>query len=405
MLKDSSLSFHVASMSSETRTQVCIIGGGPAGMLLAHGLDLAGIETIVLERQSRDYVLSRIRAGMLESGSVDFIRQLSLAERLDQTGFQQKEVHYGFYGKETLVLDLMEYTGRHLIGYGQTYLTEDVYNASHHARRKVVHGVENVVLNDLKYKPSVAFEQNGQQSIIRSDFIVGCDGFHGVSRNSIPVEHRKEWERVYPFGWLGILAEVPPMKELFYALGPEGFALASKRTPDLSRYYIQCHASDRVEDWSDDRFWENLLQAIPEDYRSKVTTGPSVEKSIAPLRSFVSEPMRYGCLFLAGDAAHIVPPTGAKGLNLAISDVYYLSRALDQYFNHAGDQALEDYSRTALKRVWSAVNLSWSLTKLLHRFPDEDPFDQKIRENQFDLLLAHEPMRIAMAFEKVGLPL
>lgn len=392
-------------MNYEMKTQVCIIGGGPAGMLLAHVLDLHGISSIVLERKSQAYVLARIRAGILESGTVEFLNEVGLGERLNSEGFKQDFVHFGFEGKETLAFDLIELTGKRMTGYGQAFITEDIYNASNEAGRQVIHNVEDVVLHDLESDPYVTFKTKGGDQRIDCEFICGCDGFHGVSRKSIPSGKRQEWERGFPFGWLGILAQVPPIDELFYANGPDGFVLASKRTPTLSRYYVQCPVEDSIDDWSDDRFWETILAGMPEDYRSKIVTGPSIEKSIAPLRSFVSEPMQYGKLFLAGDATHIVPPTGAKGLNLAVSDVYYLSRAFDQHYNQKKSELLGSYSKTALKRVWGAINLSWRLTDLLHKFPDEAPVKQKIRESEMDLLLMHEALRRAVAFEMAGLPL
>lgn len=373
-------------------------------MLLSHALDLVGIKSVVVERRPRDYVLGRVRAGVLEAGTVEFLRQLGLNERLDRLRHDLTKVHYGFEGRDTLVLDLLGLTGKHLTAYGQTFITEDLYQAHDAAERPLFDAVEDARIEGIQGDPVVHFTHEGAATELACDFVVGCDGFHGVSRMTIPASVRREWERVYPFGWLGILAEVPPLDELFYAYHSDGFMLASRRTPTLSRYYVQCSMSETTDDWSDDRFWDAIQTRLPEEYRHKVTTGPSIEKSIAPLRSFVSEPMQYGKLFLAGDAAHIVPPTGAKGLNLAVSDVYYLSRALDAHYNSKNSSLLEGYSATALARVWSSVNLSWQLTRLLHAFPGEDPFDARIRQNDFDLLLAHEPMRAAMAYEKIGIP-
>ena len=387
------------------KTQVAIIGGGPAGMLLAHALDLLGISSVVLESRSKSYVLARIRAGVLEHVAIEYLDELGLTERLRRECFIQDKIHYGFEGKETLVLDLKQHTGKALIAYGQTALTEDLYQAHEIAGRALFDDVDDAKLYDIDSdSPWISFTHAGIKYRLDCDFIAGCDGSHGICRSAIPQAKRREWERVYPFGWLGILARVPPMQEMLYARHSQGFVLTSKRTPTLSRYYVQVPLDTKVEDWPDERFWAALLERLPPEYRAKVTTGPSIEKSIAPLRSFVSEPMCYGRLYLVGDAAHIVPPTGAKGLNLAISDVYYLSRALDSYFNYGSHELLQSYSPTALNRVWSAVNLSWQLTKLLHLFPTEDPFDSRIRENEFDLKLQHEPLRAAMAYEKIGLP-
>jgi len=390
-------------MTKIIKTDVTIIGAGPAGMLLSHLLDLSGIRSVVIEQKSRAYVLERIRAGMLESGTVDVLRQAGLADRLDREALIQEKVHYGFEGKETLILDLKAHTGRWLTAYGQTAITQDLYAAHDAAGRVLFDNVPDAQPHDLTHSPHVTFTKDGQAFDVQSTYIVGCDGFHGVSRASMPDAIKSEWERVYPFGWLGVLADVPPMPELFYARHTDGFLLASKRSPTRSRYYVQVPSSDCVADWSDDRFWEAIYKRLPEEYHDRVTTGPSIEKSIAPMRSFVSEPMQYGGLFLAGDAAHIVPPTGAKGLNLAVSDVYYLHRAMDAFFNGNNSDLLAEYGATALRRVSSSVNLSWKLTKLFHAFPNESAFDAKLRENDFDLLLDHAPMQAAMAYEKVGL--
>lgn len=392
-------------MMKTLKTDVAIIGGGPAGMLLSHMLDLSGIRSVVIERKPRAYVLGRIRAGMLESGTVDILRQVDLSDRLDREAIAQEKVHYGFQGKETLVLDLKEHTDRWLTAYGQTAITEDLYAAHDRAGRLLFDDVLDAQPHDFMNDPYVTFTKDDVPYRVECSYIAGCDGFHGVCRNAMSTDVSQKWERTYPFGWLGILAKVPPMPQLFYARHSEGFMLASKRGTDVSRYYVQVPTTDCVEDWSDDRFWDAIYTRLPEEFHHHVTTGPSIEKTIAPLRSFVSEPLQKGRLFLAGDAAHIVPPTGAKGLNLAVSDVFYLHRALDFFFNHKDETLLEDYSVTALRRIWSAVNLSWQLTMLMHAFPGEDPFDAKIRENNFDLLLGQEPVRAMMAFEKVGLKL
>jgi p-hydroxybenzoate 3-monooxygenase len=392
-------------MTHKIKTDISIIGGGPAGMLLSHLLDLSGITSVVIEQKPRSYVLNRIRAGTLESGTVDILRQAGLAERLDREAIVHDQVHYGFHNKGTLVLDLKGLTGRSLTAYGQTPLTEDLYAAHDAAERILFDDVTDVQPHGIAHNPLVTFTKDGQNYEIESKYIVGCDGFHGVSRQSIPYSARQECERTYPFGWLGVLSDVPPMPELYYAQHADGFMLASKRGLTRSRYYVQVSTTDRIEDWSDDRFWDAVYKRLPEEFHHRVTTGPSIEKSIAPMRSFVSEPMQYGNLFLAGDAAHIVPPTGAKGLNLAVSDVYYLHRAMDARFNHNSSDLIENYSKTALRRVWSSVNLSWKLTKLFHTFPGESEFDRKLRESDIDLLLNHEPMQRVMAYEKVGIRL
>ncbi|SMX51192.1 4-hydroxybenzoate 3-monooxygenase [Actibacterium lipolyticum] len=390
-------------MTLTVKTDVTIIGGGPAGMLLAHMLDQSGIRSVVIERKTREYVLGRIRAGMLEAGTVDIFRQFGLAERLDRECMIQEKVHYGYEGKDTLVLDLKAHTGRWLTAYGQTALTEELYKEHERAGRPLFDAVQDAQPEGFKSSPVTTFTKEGQSYRVESQYIVGCDGSHGVSRNAIPKDIRKEWTREYPFGWLGVLAEVPPMPQLFYARHSDGFVLASKRTPTLSRYYVQVPTLDTTRDWSDDRFWDAIYTRLPESHHGHVTPGPSIEKSIAPLRSFVSEPMQYGRLFLAGDAAHIVPPTGAKGLNLAVSDVYYLHRALDAAFNQNNQHMLENYGQTALRRVWAAINLSWRLTKLMHVFPGEASFEAKLRDSEFDLLLHNPCMQAAIAHEKVGL--
>jgi len=392
-------------MTHKIKTDISIIGGGPAGMLLSHLLDLSGIKSVVIEQKPRSYVLNRIRAGTLEAGTVDILRQAGLATRLDRDAIIHDQVHYGFHDKGTLVLDLKRLTGRSLTAYGQTPLTEDLYAAHDAAGRILFDDAADVQPHGILHNPLVTFTKDGKNYEVESKYIVGCDGFHGVSRRSIPSPARQECERTYPFGWLGVLSDVPPMPELYYAQHPDGFMLASKRGHSRSRYYVQVPTTDRIEDWSDDRFWDAVYQRLPEEFHHRVTTGPSIEKSIAPMRSFVSEPMQYGNLFLAGDAAHIVPPTGAKGLNLAVSDVYYLHRAMDAHFNYKNSDLIENYSDTALRRVWSSVNLSWKLTKLFHTFPNESEFDRKLRENDIDLLLNHEPMQRVMAYEKVGIRL
>lgn len=386
------------------RTQVAIIGGGPAGMLLAHALDKMGIASIVIERSSKAHVLSRIRAGVLEQGTVKFLRDVGLGERMDTEGMIERGTMIGWEGKPSFRIELEKHTGKPMMAFGQTAITEELYIAQQMAGRMIYTEASDVIIDGIETRPIIRFRQAGKDHQIACDIVAGCDGFHGVSRQAIPRSKRREWERVYPFGWLGIMAEVPPLKELVYTQHSDGFALASKRNSMLSRFYVQCPNSDKVEDWSDDRFWEALINRLPDEFANQIVTGPSIEKSIAPLRSFVSAPMQYGKLFLAGDAAHIVPPTGAKGLNLAVSDVYYLSRALDRYFNHSKTGLIERYSETALNRVWSAVSLSWRLTKMLHRFDHEDPFDEMIRQNDYDMLMKYEEKQVVLAREYCGLP-
>lgn len=386
------------------RTRICIIGGGPAGLFLSHVLHAAGIDSVIVERQTKQHVLGRIRAGVLEHGTVELLRQYGLSERMDRDGMPKDGTRIVWQGKDDFFIDTMRWTGKRMMIWGQTQITEDLYAARERDGAAIVFEAANTTLHDITGSPSVTYEKDGLAHRIDCDFVIGCDGFHGPSRMAIPADIRREYERVYPFGWLGIMVERPPLKELVYAYHADGFAMASRRNPMLSRYYVQVPAADRVEEWSDDRFWDAFLGRVPEHMARQVQTGPSIEKSIAPLRSFVSEPMRWGKLFLAGDAAHIVPPTGAKGLNLAFSDVFYLSRALITHYDEGSDHYLDCYSEMALRRIWAAENISWKLTKLLHVFPEEDPFDQKIRQNDYDLLLASEEVQQALAYEYIGLP-
>ncbi len=388
-----------------TRTQVAIIGGGPAGLMLAHVLDHHGISSVILERQTRAHVLARIRAGVLEQGTVEMLRRYGLGARMDREGTPHAGVLMEWPGRPAVLIDGPRYAGAGMMTYGQTKITEDLYAARDAAGQEMVFEVEEVGLNGLTGDaPWVEYRAGGELRRLDCDFIAGCDGFHGVSRPSIPAELRQEMERVYPFGWLGVMAEVPPLEEVIYARSPRGFALASQRGPQLSRYYIQVPLEDRVEDWPDDRFWDELRARLPAHWAEKVVTGPSIEKSIAPLRSFVCEPLQHGRLFLAGDAGHIVPPTGAKGLNLAFSDVHYLSTALRAHYAGEGDMLLEGYSDTALRRVWGAVRLSWWLTGLTHVFPDDTAFDRRIRENDYDHLGRSETALANLAQQFVGLP-
>jgi p-hydroxybenzoate 3-monooxygenase len=388
------------------RTQVTIIGGGPAGMLLSHILDGNGIDSVVLERQTRAHVLQRIRAGVLENGSVNLLREVGLGERMDRDGHPHHGSAIAWEGRERFFIDTKKFTGKIMMTYGQTALTEDLYAARDAAGGKVIDQAGNAQLHDLtSNRPYVTYEKDGAIHRVDCDFIAGCDGFHGVSRTAIPASLIKTYEKGYPFGWLGVMSETPPFPEMVYCHHSRGFALASMRNPMLSRYYIQCDLGDSVENWPDERFWQEFKARVPTDMAETIITGPSIEKSIAPLRSFVSEPMRYGTLFLAGDAAHIVPPTGAKGLNLAISDVYYLSRALIEFYRSGKTGHLDSYSDTALHRVWGAARMSWWMTMLLHRFPEEPPFEKQMRLNQFDYLCSSESAQASLAEQYAGLPL
>lgn len=361
---------------------------------------------MVLERRSREYVLSRIRAGVLEQGLVDLLREAGVDQRLNTEGEPHAGFNIAFHG-ERCHIDLADLTdGKNVTVYGQTEVTRDLYEALDADNAVIIHEAENVTLHDLDTdKPRVTFDQNGQTQEIAAEFIAGCDGYHGPSRQALPDAIRKDCELTYPFGWLGILSETPPVAdELIYASHEDGFALCSLRSRRLSRYYVQCPIDDHVADWSDDRFWSELKSRLPRDVASALIMGPSIEKSIAPLRSFVCEPMSWNRLFLAGDAAHIVPPTGAKGLNLAASDVYYLSRALIRYFTKDQEQGLTDYSKTALARVWKAERFSWWMTKLLHRFPDHQLFDVRLQQAEFEYLKTSQAAQKVLAENYVGLP-
>jgi p-hydroxybenzoate 3-monooxygenase len=387
------------------RTQVAIIGGGPAGLLLSHILHRNGIDSIVLERHSRAHVLERIRAGVLEAGTVELLRAVGLGERMDREGHPHDGVAIAWEGKPRYFIDTAKHTGKTMMAYGQTAITEDLYAARDAAGGQIIDEADNVRLHELESsRPYATFEKNGQMLRVDCDYVAGCDGYHGVSRASIPSAVLRTCEKGYPFGWLGIMSETPPYPDICYCYHSRGFALASMRSAMLSRYYIQCDLDARLEDWPDERFWSEFKARCPPDMAGQIVTGPSIEKSIAPLRSFVAEPMRHGRLFLAGDAAHIVPPTGAKGLNLAVSDVFYLSRALTETCRTGRTHYLDCYSDMALRRVWGAARMSWWLTMLLHRFPDETPFDARARENQFDYLHTSVHAQASLAEQYVGLP-
>ncbi len=387
------------------RTQVAIIGGGPSGLLLSQLLHKKGIDSVVLERKTRDYVLGRIRAGILEQGFVDLMHEAGVGARMDRESF----IHDGTvvsYGDEEFGINFKELTGTSVVVYGQTEVTRDLYDAREAMDGKIVFNTENVQIHDADSDaPYVTYTVDGSEHRIDCDFVAGCDGFHGVSRQTIPLTVRREYEKVYPFGWLGILSETPPVHdELIYAGSERGFALCSMRNDNLSRYYIQCSLSDSPEDWTDAAFWQELKRRIPAHYADKLVTGPSIEKSIAPLRSFVTEPMRWGRLFLCGDAAHIVPPTGAKGLNTAASDIHYLYNGLTAHYHDGDDEGIDRYSEKALARIWKAERFSWWFTSLMHRFPEQSAFDLKMQQADIAFLRDNRAAQTVMAENYVGLP-
>lgn len=390
----------------QMRTQVAIIGAGPSGLLLGQLLHHQGIDTVILERRSPEYVLSRIRAGVLEQGMVDLLREAKAGERMDRDGDVHEGVNISFNGKLHHI-DFVKYAkGQTVMVYGQTEVTQDLMDARKREGGVSIYEADNVQLHDFySDKPRVTFTKDGEEVELHCDYIAGCDGFHGVSRQSAPKSEIRTFERVYPFGWLGILSETPPVNdELIYAHHERGFALCSQRHAMLSRYYVQVSLDDKVEDWSDERFWEELKRRIPVDAAERLVTGPSIEKSIAPLRSFVTEPMRYGRMFLVGDAAHIVPPTGARGLNSAASDIYYLYHALVAHYKEGDDTGLDNYSAKALARVWKAQRFSWWMTTMLHTFPDSLPYDQKLSQTELEYLFSSERAQGSLAENYVGLP-
>lgn len=387
------------------RTQVAIIGAGPAGLLLGQLLTRAGIDNFIIEQRSPEYVLGRIRAGILESVTVDALERAGVARRLHAEGL----VHHGIalsYGGQRHHIDLHALIGRSVTVYGQTEVTRDLMDARRADGTPTVYEAQEVSVHGFDGStPSVRYRKDGAMHEVACDYIAGCDGFHGICRESVPVSARQVFERVYPFGWLGLLSETPPVAdELVYASHERGFALCSMRSRHRSRYYVQVASSERVEDWSDERFWQELRSRLDPQTASALVTGPSIEKSIAPLRSFVSEPMRFGRLFLAGDAAHIVPPTGAKGLNLAASDVLALSEGFEAHYRHADASGLDGYSARCLQRVWKAERFSWWMTSLLHRFPDADAFSLRMQRAELDYLVGSEAASRVLAENYVGLP-
>jgi len=388
------------------KTQVAIIGSGPAGLLLSEILHRQGVSSVVLEKSSREHVLSRIRAGVLEQTTVDVLRAHGLADRMDREGHVHDGMRIVWAGRESYFIDVARHAGKRFMTYGQTKIQEDLFAAADRRDASVLTGVTDTQLIDAtSNRPRVTFTHEGKSQRLDCDFVAGCDGFHGISRQSIPSTVLREFEKVYPFGWLGVLSPTPPLTDIVYANHPRGFALASARSPALSRYYIQVPLDTRIEDWPDERFWTELKARYPRELADAIVTGASIEKSIAPLRSYVAEPMQYGRLFLAGDAAHIVPPTGAKGLNLAVSDVTYLARALGAFYAKGTTVLLEQYSGMALRRVWSSVRVSWYLTTLLHRFPGASDFDQRAQENELEYLKSSYHAQVALAEQYAGLPI
>ncbi|MDO7536265.1 4-hydroxybenzoate 3-monooxygenase [Acinetobacter pittii] len=387
------------------KTQVAIIGSGPAGLLLGQLLYKAGIDHIIVEQRSAEYVASRIRAGILEQVSVDLLKQAGVDQNLKDKGLPHSGIEILTNG-ELHRVDLAALTGgKQVTVYGQTEVTKDLMTAREAEQLTSFYEAQNVQVKDFYAAPKVEFEYQGKAFQIQCDFIAGCDGYHGVCRASVPEDKIKTFEKVYPFGWLGVLADVPPVAdELIYVQSERGFALCSMRSETRSRYYLQVPLTDHVEDWSDEKFWDELKNRLDPESREKLVTGPSIEKSIAPLRSFVTEPMRFGKLFLAGDAAHIVPPTGAKGLNLAASDIAYLSSALVEYYVEGSEQGINEYSEKCLQRVWKAERFSWWMTHLLHRFETESEFDHKIKQAELSYVLGSIAGKTTLAENYVGLP-
>ena len=390
------------------RTQVAIIGAGPSGLLLGALLQKAGIDHVIIERQSPDYVLGRIRAGILEQITVDLLTEVGVGAGVLADGIVHHSIDLVFSGKRHPI-DVHGLTGGKVVtAYGQTEVTHDLMNARTAAGLPTVYEAANVSIHDFdSSKPRVTYQKGGQTHEVECDFIAGCDGFHGVCRASVPKGSITEYEKVYPFGWLGVLADVPPVSPhaIVYGNSERGFSLCSMRSMTRSRYYVQCPLDDKVDAWSDQRFWDELKRRLDPSLAQAIITGPSIEKSIAPLRSFVAEPMRFGSLFLAGDASHIVPPTGAKGLNLAASDVKYLSSALIEFYRDKTSAGIDTYSQRALARIWKAERFSWWLTSLMHRFPDSEGFGQKMQEAELDYLVNSVAASTTLAENYVGLPM
>ena len=387
------------------RTQVAIIGAGPSGLLLGQLLARAGVDNVILERHTGEYVLGRIRAGVLEQGAVETLEEANVAGRLRREGLVHEGIEIAARGERHRI-DFKALVGKSVVVYGQTEVTRDLMDARRAAGAKTVYEAEDVSLHGFDGSaPTVRYRHGGRTHELACDFIAGCDGFHGVSRQSVPAAALTTHERVYPFGWLGVLVDQPPVSdELIYVNHERGFALCSMRSTTRSRYYVQCSLEDKLDAWSDDRFWAELRSRLDERANARLRTGPSIEKSIAPLRSFVAEPLRFGRLMLAGDAAHIVPPTGAKGLNLAASDVRYLSRALVDWFRRGDAKGLDTYSARCLKRIWLAERFSWWMTMLLHRFPGTDSFGMRMQEADLTLLFGSRASQQSLAENYVGLP-
>ncbi|WGR94111.1 4-hydroxybenzoate 3-monooxygenase [Bradyrhizobium sp. ISRA443] len=387
------------------RTKVAIIGAGPAGLLLGQLLHTFGVDNVILERQTPEYVLGRIRAGLLEEGTVSLLEKVGAADRLHREGLVHHGVELAFGGARHRI-DMHGLTGKSVTIYGQTEVTLDLMNARKAAGLTSIYSAADVKPHDFDTDhPRVTYVKDGVTDEIACDFIAGCDGFHGISRASVPASAITSYERIYPFGWLGILSETPPVSsELIYNNHERGFALCTMRSTHRSRYYVQCPLDDHVDQWSDERFWDELKRRVDQKAADELVTGPSIEKSIAPLRSFVAEPMRFGRMFLAGDASHIVPPTGAKGLNLAASDVHYLSQALREYYDEKSSAGIDGYSAKALARVWKAVRFSWWMTSMLHKFPDDGEFAARIQIAELDYLVSSKAASTSLAENYVGLP-